>query len=281
MPWFNVDDSAHGHPKIIRAGNAAFGLWARCGSYVAQHLTDGIVPGPVAEMYGSAPQIKKLVSVGLWHASGHGCASCPQPGPGDFYMHDYTSNGNPMRAEVLAKRARAAEKKRRQREEFEARNARRSPRRQPPPPDGPSLFDDDPGSFPTPDFREDAGQDDVSRGDSPAPSPGTAPRPIPADWTPSHDDVQAAQIARSDADRDPLTTEQLDLVTRKFVRRQLDDRRTAASWGGRWRQWAENERTDDGAAGGVVVQFGQQSKTKGQQQREGLARLLQQQTREV
>lgn len=32
MPWFVVDDSAHSHPKFIKAGNAAVGLWMRCGS---------------------------------------------------------------------------------------------------------------------------------------------------------------------------------------------------------------------------------------------------------
>lgn len=115
MPWFNVDDKAHSHRKIMKAGNAAVGLWARCGSYVAQHLTDGVVPGEVAEMYGTAPQITKLVKVGLWHPHGHICPSCPQPAEGDFYMHDYASSGNPLRAEVEQRRQRAAEKKRRQR----------------------------------------------------------------------------------------------------------------------------------------------------------------------
>ena len=35
MPWFIVDDSAHSHPKLIKAGNSAVGLWMRCGSYAA------------------------------------------------------------------------------------------------------------------------------------------------------------------------------------------------------------------------------------------------------
>ncbi|MGW7248845.1 hypothetical protein [Streptomyces decoyicus] len=312
MPWFNVDDSAHSHPKMIKAGNAAVGLWMRCGSYVAQHLTDGIVPGLLAEMYGTAPQIKKLMAVGLWHAIGHDCLSCPQPPAGDYYMHDYTRNGNPLRAEVEQRRAKAAEKKRKQR-------AGGGPGGRPP--RNPSLFDDDPetnhegidddsGSFPPSDSDEYAGQEDLSPGDSagtsrarvplhsaPLPKRGVAerengagrseraPEPalslISADWQPSEEDVAAAQLARSDAGREQLTQQQIDAVTRKFVRRQLDDQRTAAAWGGRWQQWAENERTEP--AGGVVVAFdahahgrGPSAQTKGQQQREGLARLMQQ-----
>lgn len=170
MPWFNVDDSAHSHPKIIKAGNAAFGLWTRCGSYVAQHLTDGIVPGAIAEMYGTAPQIKKLVAVGLWHPSGHACADCPQPADGDFYMHDYFKNGNPRRAEVLAKRARAAEKKRRQRAgAAEPEPPNPGANRQRFEDDSRSnrgRFEDESETIHTPDFDDFAGQDDASRGDS-------------------------------------------------------------------------------------------------------------------
>ncbi|MEV4437508.1 hypothetical protein AB0K09_00575 [Streptomyces sp. NPDC049577] len=310
MPWFNVDDSAHSHPKMIKAGNAAIGLWMRCGSYVAQHLTDGIVPGPIAEMYGTTPQIRKLLAAGLWHAAGHGCKSCPQPAGGDYYMHDYERSGNPKRADVEQRRAKAADKKRRQRAGGTTPGGDSRANR--------SLFDDDPEtnrdgidddstSFPPPHFEEDAGHGVASRGDSlgtsraraplhsnplpnrgveerelPAGSSGRAHEPtpslIPTDWQPSDDDVRAAQLARADAGREQLTPRQLDEVTRKFVRRQLDDQRRAVAWGGRWQQWAENERIEpDG--GGVVVPFkpgGAQQQTRGQQQRDGLARLMQQ-----
>jgi hypothetical protein len=114
MPWFVVDDNAHSHPKVIAAGNAALGLWLRCGTYAAQHLTDGIVPGVIAKMYGSKPQVARLVSAGLWHEHGHTCPrpKCAQPQPGDFYIHDYLAPYNPSRAEVERKRKRAADKKR-------------------------------------------------------------------------------------------------------------------------------------------------------------------------
>ncbi|MER5675806.1 hypothetical protein ABT081_02560 [Streptomyces sp. NPDC002238] len=237
-----MDDGAHSHPKIMKAKNAAVGLWTRVGSYVAQHLTDGHVPGEVAKSYGSAPQIKRLIEVGLWHAHGHTCPRCPEVPLGDYYMHDYAESRNPTRAEVLASRKRAADKKRQQ------RGGAPAGRRRPPAPDrGQPRLDDEP-----PPDDEDAPPEDHT---PPARTPRPAAAAIAPDWEPSPEDVHAAQVARRDAGRPPLTADQVDAVTRKFVRRQLDDDARAAAWGGRWRQWAETERPDQ-PTGGVVVPFG-------------------------
>jgi hypothetical protein len=155
-------------------------------------------------------------------------------------MHDYAESGNPSRAEVLARRKREAEKKAKYR-------ARQSGA-------GEQLpLDDTP---PPPPRRE------------PDPPPQTT---IPADWAPSTDDIRAAQLARAEAGRPQLTADQVDALTRKFVRRMLDDQTRAAAWGGRWRQWAETERPETTPAGGVVVQH--PAMTRGQQQRAGLDRL--------
>lgn len=54
MTWFKVDDTFYGHPKTLKAGNAAVGLWVKAGAYAAQHLTEGVVPGVVAQLYGTA-----------------------------------------------------------------------------------------------------------------------------------------------------------------------------------------------------------------------------------
>ncbi|MFJ5820085.1 hypothetical protein ACIQGT_40300 [Streptomyces sp. NPDC093108] len=283
MPFFVVDDGAHSHPKMMRAKNAAVGLWMRVGSYVAQHLTDGHVPGPVATMYGSTPQISKLLAVGLWHEHGHTCPRCPAVRPGDFFMHDYRESGNPSRAEVLARRKRAADKKAKQRAAQAGSGADSA--------ENPSLFgeessenrdgfDEETDANPNQDSDDSAGHGDVSPGDSSGTSRARVPLHstplrkegageregsagssaraalslIPADWEPSADDVRAAQLARLDSGREQLTADQVDAVTRKFVRRQLDDGKTAAAWGGRWRQWAETERPEQpSAAGGVVV----------------------------
>jgi hypothetical protein len=119
MPWFRIDDKAHSHPKLIKAGNAALGLWLRCGSYAAQHLTDGIVPGVVAELYGTKPQAAKLVKAGLWHEHGHDCTSgCPNPAPGDYAFHDFLEDGrNTSRARAEAERKKARDRQSKHREE--------------------------------------------------------------------------------------------------------------------------------------------------------------------
>lgn len=240
MPWFVVDDSAHMHPKLLAATNAGLGLWLRCGSYAAQHLTDGIVPAHVAKLYGTPAQIRKLVAAGLWHEHGHRCThpKCAQPAPGDYYMHDYLDPYNPSRAEVEARRRREAEKK----QKYRAGRAEQMP------------LDEPANDTPPPRPR----RDDTA--------------PISADWKPTDTDIEAAQLARADAELPQLTPQQLDQVTRKFVRRQVDDQVRAAAWGGRWRQWAERERTEPTPApGGTVLPFG--AATKSQQQRAGLDRL--------
>lgn len=115
MSWFKVDDTAHSHPKIMKATNAALGLWLRAGSYAAQHLTDGIVPGIVAQAYGTAPQVRKLTAVGLWHEAGHSCPRCAQPPAGDYVIHDYHVY-NPTRGAEQDRRQAAADRQKRARE---------------------------------------------------------------------------------------------------------------------------------------------------------------------
>jgi len=118
MPWFRIDDKAHSHPKLIKAGNAAIGLWLRCGAYAAQHLTDGLVPGVVAELYGTKPQATKLVKAGLWHEHGHDCRhGCPDPAPGDYVFHDFLDDGrNTSRARHEAEKKKARDRQAKHRE---------------------------------------------------------------------------------------------------------------------------------------------------------------------
>ncbi|MDK0520358.1 mucin-2 [Streptomyces sp. ML-6] len=120
------------HPKLIKAGNGGLGLWLRAGSYAAQHLTEGAVPGVVAQLYGTAPQARKLVAAGLWHEHGHGCARCPDVPAGDFYMHDFLVY-NPSRAKVEQGRAAAADRQQRARDRASEKRAERETRRESPP----------------------------------------------------------------------------------------------------------------------------------------------------
>lgn len=133
MPWFKIDDSSHSHPKFVRAGNAALGLWLRCGAYSAQHLLEGAVPGDIAKLYGTGPQAAKLVKVGLWHDATHTCPRCPRPADGDYIIHDFFEAGrNSTRAQVEASRKAATERKQKSRANQNADgNANESKRNRP------------------------------------------------------------------------------------------------------------------------------------------------------
>lgn len=292
MPWFVVDDNAHSHPKMIAAGNAALGLWLRCGAYAAQHLTDGVVPGVIAKMYGSKPQIAKLVAAGLWHEHGHTCPhqKCAQPGPGDFYIHDYLAPYNPARAEVERKRERAADKKRRQRAGAPQRT----------PPGGNRVrnaddshanrerFDDDSHTNHTPFSDDSAGNSVASPGDSlgtrarafPSPplpykdgadvggsstgSGGRAPEPAAAGPLAPIDaaDFRLTDGMRRWAHRDGYAALiDIDHSTAQFVSHYRSTGARRASWPDAWQKWirddakraADRAHRPSATAGGNVV----------------------------
>jgi hypothetical protein len=101
MPWFRVEDSFHQHPKVLRAGNAAIGLWVRCGTWSAQYLTDGFIPANIAATYGRPREIRQLVTARLWSEQ-----------EGGFVMCDYLEY-NPSASDVKQRRKEDAERKRR------------------------------------------------------------------------------------------------------------------------------------------------------------------------
>lgn len=88
MPWFRLDDSFHSHPKVIAVGNEAVGLYVRCGTYAAQHLTDGLVPEHVVLLYGSRELADTLVRAKLWRRT-----------RGGWQIHDYLAY-NPSKEQV-------------------------------------------------------------------------------------------------------------------------------------------------------------------------------------
>jgi hypothetical protein len=61
-----LDEAWHRWLQIDEAGTAAAGLYARCGSYIADEGTDGFIPAARARMYGTPEWIQRLVEVGLW-----------------------------------------------------------------------------------------------------------------------------------------------------------------------------------------------------------------------
>jgi hypothetical protein len=108
MPWFLVDDGLAFHPKIIAAGNAATGLWARAGSWSAQHLTEGSVSADIARTLGSRAEAVRLVDAGLWVPDGTG-----------YLFHDWDQI-QPTKETVLADREAAKLRQRRAREKARA-----------------------------------------------------------------------------------------------------------------------------------------------------------------
>jgi hypothetical protein len=103
MPWAALDDGFHEDPRTLEAGLAAVGLYACSTTYVARHLTDGVIPRKaIARMLdgGDMTPIEALLRVELLR---HDTAS-------DAYeVVDYF-NANKRRAEV--ERLRAAAKAR-------------------------------------------------------------------------------------------------------------------------------------------------------------------------
>ncbi len=189
MPHFAVDTSAHAHRKVMRVGNAAFGLWTRFGSYACDYLTDGVIPAEIAALYGTAPQLKKLVSVGMLHAAGHTCRRCAQPEPGDYVLHDYLGP-NASRAVVEKRREKAAVKKREQRaaEENAPRFADDSPSNR----DG---KEDVSRAKDTPVFEGSAGQQGASPGDETQTRARPRPNPLP----PSLPEEEKEELASCDS----------------------------------------------------------------------------------
>lgn len=103
MSWFKVDDKLHSHPKVATVDLEAMGLWALCGSYCSDQLTDGFVPWPVVYRYarGTARGKKlsrQLIASGLWTDG--------EKGPS---FHQYLDR-NPSREKLLQAREKTLER---------------------------------------------------------------------------------------------------------------------------------------------------------------------------
>jgi hypothetical protein len=94
-----LDDEMDFHRKVVAAGNAAFGAWARMLCYARRTKTDGVVPGGVARAIGSKAEIARLLSpkVRLLDQDGE-----------DFRIHDFLDH-NMSAAELSERKGDAAE----------------------------------------------------------------------------------------------------------------------------------------------------------------------------
>ena len=92
MSWARLDDQVAFHPKILRAGNDAFGAWVRMLAHSCAQLTDGLIERDVATTITSKQTLDRLVRARLLDADGE-----------DYRIHDF-HDWNPPASEVRARR---------------------------------------------------------------------------------------------------------------------------------------------------------------------------------
>lgn len=113
MSWARLDDGWWSHPKVLRAGNAAAGAYARMLSYCAQHLTDGRLDRTTAlSIAGRDRVLAVLIEVTL----------LDEVDAETVAIHGYLER-NPSRAEVERERAANRERQRRFAENSHAKRA--------------------------------------------------------------------------------------------------------------------------------------------------------------
>ncbi|MFF9894929.1 hypothetical protein [Streptomyces longispororuber] len=181
MAWFALDDGFDTHPKVRKAGNAAVGVFVRLGVHATRHLTEGHLDGDIVRSYGTGPNIRKLLTVGMLHEHGHACPRCPQPAEGDFVIHDYLDY-NKSRAQIEA--AREAARKRQNRGRENARRNRNQPGNDVESPANRGRFEDDSASNRRrndPQFEDTtAGQEGMSHRDTHEGATGVPSPPLPS-----------------------------------------------------------------------------------------------------
>lgn len=94
MPWLRIDDGEADAPWVMQVGNEAYGVYCRLGGYCAKHLTDGMVPAPMAQMIaGGKKPLLALEVVGRITRDEMGTVRLP------FYL-----DSNPSRAQIESDR---------------------------------------------------------------------------------------------------------------------------------------------------------------------------------
>lgn len=78
MSWVRIDDTTTFHPKVLAAGNEAWGAFVRLIAWSAQQLTDGKIPHKIVEMVTTKKVVSQLLAVGLLESIDDG-----------FLIHDY------------------------------------------------------------------------------------------------------------------------------------------------------------------------------------------------
>lgn len=267
MAWFALDDGFDTHPKVRKAGNAAVGLFVRLGVHATRHLTEGHLDGDIVRRYGTEPNVRKLITVGMLHGSGHACPRCPQPAEGDYVIHDYLDY-NKSRAQIEGAREAARKRQQKGRETARANRNRRGNGSD----SAPIRDGNERDSAPNRDGNDPlfdnglAGQDGLSRRDT-----HEGATVVPSPPLPSHNydvaDVGGGTTGSSAADLDALAPTpievdgfeltdamrrwahrdgyaalvDIDFVTAQFVSHYRSTGARRKSWPDAWQKWIREE----------------------------------------
>ena len=128
MGWIRGEDDFYDNDKMLAAGSIGRDLYWHGLGWCNRNLTDGLIPkqravllvdftdaavvdgSRVVKGQACAPlAVKRLLKADLWHADGHSCSTCVQPGSGHYVVHDYLSY-QPSRATQLKKREEAKDR---------------------------------------------------------------------------------------------------------------------------------------------------------------------------
>lgn len=112
VTWFKIDDSFYRHRKVRRLGRyrvQAVGVWALCGGWSGDNLTDGFIPWEVVEEWDPNRRMaERLIAAELWFEA-------ERDGESGCQFHDW-SDWQPTRDQVIQRRKADAERRARWRE---------------------------------------------------------------------------------------------------------------------------------------------------------------------
>lgn len=97
MSWFKVDDQSPFHPKVLAAGNEAWGAFCRMGAWSSAHRREGYISEGGAATITTKKVLQRLMDAGLLHKE-----------EGGYRLHDYLDY-NPTADQDKAKRDARAE----------------------------------------------------------------------------------------------------------------------------------------------------------------------------
>jgi hypothetical protein len=246
MPWIRIDDKWSNHPKLLTVGPLGKALYMDALCYASQYLTDGFIPGMVADQlcfpfteFEDAGLLKRrnepiewLVNQGLWDEVERG-----------YQIHDYL-DFNPSRVTVEQERDAAKSRMRRARGERQERSGEvpsieeRSSREvranilRTSPEVRDSFAQSSPNPIPIPLVTTEVVTSDAENAREPSKKPDPAKRAhrLPPDWQPAERlDEWAAKL---DVPVPDLTAE-----LEKFRDHFRANGKAQIDWDAAWRNW--------------------------------------------